>query len=174
MALRGLDPRGSEHGAEVRVLTRPLGDPAPAGLVRDVHHRAVDLLDPDRRGLARRDRVVDGGDRRVKAARLCQRDREHRAVAVDRVEREQDRDVQPRLLHRDVLEVIDLRRVGQAEDAAEPGLGLVVRGLPVRVELKLHQLLLQRHLLHQIVDLLLDALVGLVARGLQRDGVARA
>ena len=82
--------------------------------------------------------------------------------------------MQPRLLHRDVLEVVDLRRVGQAEDPAETGLGLVVRGLPVRVELKLHQLLLQRHLLHQVVDLLLDALVGLVARGLQRDGVARA
>ena len=55
-ALRGLDARGREDRAEVRVLAGGLGDAAPARLVGDVDHRAVDLLDADGRRLA-------GGDR---------------------------------------------------------------------------------------------------------------
>ncbi len=82
--------------------------------------------------------------------------------------------MQSRLLDRDVLEVVDLRRVGLAEHAAESCPGLVVVRLPVRVELKLHQLLLQGHLVHEVIDLLLDALVGRAARLLQCDGVGGA
>ena len=48
-----------------------------------------------------------------------ERDREDRAEAVDRVVGEQDRDVQARLLDGVVLVVVDLRRVGEAEDAAD-------------------------------------------------------
>ena len=96
---------------------------------------------PDGRRLASADRVVGGRHRRVEAARGAQRDREDRAVAVDRVVGEQDRDVQPGLLDRDVLEVVDLRRVGQAEDAADAGLGVRVGDLAVGEQLQLLQLL---------------------------------
>ena len=84
---------------------------------------------------------VGGRHRRVEAAGGAERDREDRAVAVDRVVGEQDRDVQPRLLDRDVLEVVDLRRVGQAEDRADAGLRVRVGDLPVREQLELLQLL---------------------------------
>ena len=97
--------------------------------------------------------VVGGRHRRVEAARGAERDREDRAVAVDRVVGEQDRDVQPRLLDRDVLEVVDLGRVGQAEDAADAGLGVRVGDLAVREQLQLLQLLVDGHLSQQVVDL---------------------
>jgi hypothetical protein len=146
----------------------------PPRLVRHVDHRAVDLLDADRRGLARGDRVVGCRDRRVEAARLPERDREHGPVAVDRVEREQDRNVQPRLLDGNVLQVVDPGGVREAEHAADAGAGTVVGDLPVGVELQLVQLLLQCHLLDEVVDLLLDARVGWAAGALQCDGIRGA
>ena len=174
VALRGLDARRREDGAEVRVLAGGLGDAAPARLVGDVDHRAVDLLDADRRRLARGDRVVGGGHRRVEAARGAQRHREDRAVAVDRVVGEEDRDVQPRLLDRDVLEVVDLRRVGEAEDPAHARLRVGVGDLPVGQQLQLLELLADRHLAEQSIDLALDAAIGAVSRRRQRALVARA
>ena len=74
---------------------------------------------PDRGRLARAELVVLRGDVRVERARGAERDREDRAVAVDRVVGEQDRDVQPRLLDRPVLVLVDLHRVDEAEDAAD-------------------------------------------------------
>jgi hypothetical protein len=142
--------------------------------VRDVDHRAVDLLDADRRALARADRRVGADDVRVEAAGRPERDRKDRPVAVDRVEREEDRDLQPRLLDRDVLEVVDLFRVGQAEHAADAVLGVRVGDLPVREQLDLLQLLVERHLPEQPVDAPLDPAVAAVARGRQRRLVAGA
>ena len=173
-ALGGLDARGREDRSEVGVLAGGLGDPAPARLVRDVDHRAVDLLDADGRRLARGDGVVGRGHRGVEAAGRAQRDREDRAVAVDRVVGEEDRDVQPRLLHRDVLEVVDLRRVDEAEDRADARLRVRVGDLPVGEQLHLLQLLVDGHLAHQAVDLALDAAVGGLPRRRQRALVSRS
>ena len=173
-ALCGLDAGGREDRAEVRVLAGGLGDAAPARLVGDVDHRAVDLLDADRGRLARGDRVVGGGHRRVEAARGAQRHGEDRAVAVDGVVGEEDRDVQPRLLDRDVLEVVDLRRVGEAEDPAHAGLRVGVGDLPVGQQLQLLELLADRHLAEQTIDLALDAAVRGVPCRCQRRLVARA
>jgi len=55
--------------------------------------------------------------------------------------------------------VVDLRGVGEAEDAAEAGRGVRVGGLPVRHQLQLLQLLGQRHLVQQALDLALDPLI---------------
>ena len=172
-ALRRLDARGGEDGAEIGVLAGGLGDAAPARLVGDVDHRAVDLLDADGRRLAGADGVVGGGHRRVEAARRAQRDREDRAVAVDRVVGEEDRDVQPRLLDRDVLEVVDLRRIDEAEDRADALLRVRVGDLPVGEQLDLLQLLVGGHLAQQVVDPALDAAVGGLSRRLQRGLVRR-
>jgi hypothetical protein len=126
--------------------------------VGHVDHRAVDLLDAGGRGLHRADAVVVGRHVGVEAAGRPQRDREDRPEPVDRVEREQDRDVQPRVLDGLVLEVVDLVGIGEAEDAADRLLRLGVVDLPVAQERELVELLLQRHLLQQGVDLPLDAL----------------
>src|SRR4029453_13846446 len=50
--LDGLDPRRPEHRVQVGVLPGGLGDPAPAGLVGDVDHGSVGLLEPDHGRLA--------------------------------------------------------------------------------------------------------------------------
>ena len=62
------------------------------------------------------------------------------------------------------LEVVDLLRVGQAEDAAHAGLGVGVGDLAVGEQLDLLQLLLGRHLRDQPVDPLLDRPPGRRAR----------
>ena len=76
--------------------------------------------------------------------------------------------MQPRLLDRDVLEVVDLRRVDEAEDRADALLRVRVGDLPVGQQLDLLQLLVDGHLAQQAVDLALDAAVGGLARRLQR------
>jgi hypothetical protein len=93
---------------------------------------------------------------------------------VDRVVREQDRDVQPRLLDGDVLEVVDLVRFDEAEHAADAVPRVRVRDLAVRQQLDLLQLLVDRHLLQQTVDLGLDAAVRRTPCGSQRLLVAGA
>ena len=173
-ALGGLHACGRVDGVEVGILAAGLGDAAPARLVRDVDHRAVDLLETDRRGLARAELVVLRGDVRVERAGGAERDREDRAVAVDRVVGEQDRDVQRRG-HRPVLVLVDLHRVDQAEDAADRLVGprRVLVDLAVGDQLDLVQLVLQVHLLHELVDTTLDVAARRSARRLQRRLVAR-
>ena len=150
-ALVAVHPRCCHRRAQIRVFTSGLGYTTPARVVRHVHHRAVHLLDSGRRGLAGTEGSVGFSDRWIEAAGLCQRDREHRAETVDGVEGEQDRDVQPRLLDRDVLEVVDLRWIREAEDAADPVARLIVGRLEVGEQLHLLQLLVERHLAEQRV-----------------------
>ena len=106
-SLDRLDARGREHRVQVRILAGGLCDPAPARLVRDVDHRGVGLLEPDGGRLARAVLVVVERDLRIEARTGGQRDREDRPEPVDRVEGEEDRDLQPRLLDGDALEVSD-------------------------------------------------------------------
>ena len=82
--------------------------------------------------------------------------------------------MQPRLLDRDVLEVVDLRWVGQAEDPPDAGLGIRVGDLPVGEQLELLELLIDSHLREQAVHAPLDALTGGLPRGLQCRLVAGA
>ena len=145
-ALGTLDAGGRHHRAEVRVLARTLDDAAPPGLVGDVHHWAVDLLEALDGGLLRADHGVGLRDVRVEGTRGTERHGEDRAIAVDGVVGEEDRDVQSRLLDRDVLEVVDLLGVDEAEDRAHARLGVGVGDLAVGEKLHLLQLLLRRHL----------------------------
>ncbi|MDQ1134191.1 hypothetical protein QE386_002786 [Pseudoxanthomonas winnipegensis] len=55
----------------------------------------------------------------LEAGRLAQRDREHRAHAVDHVRAEQQRDAQARLLQRDALGLAPLRRADAVEQRAD-------------------------------------------------------
>ena len=75
--------------------------------------------------------------------------------------------MQPGLLDGDVLQMVDLRRVGQAEHATDAGLGVGVGHLAVGQQLDLLQLLLQRHPAQQVIHPLFDLLTGGDARRLQ-------
>ncbi len=89
--------------SQVGILAGSLGDPPPARVAGNVHHRRKGPAHPGGRCLRRRDprgTLHRGG---VPATRLAQRDREDRAIAVDHVEAEQDRDLRGRLLDGDAL-----------------------------------------------------------------------
>ena len=101
-----------------------------------------------------------------KLERRGQRRREHGPEAVDRVEREQDRDLQPRVLDRVVLVLVDQHRVGLAEHAADRLARLlrVLLHLPVGEQRQLVELLVERHPAQQVVDPPLDRRDHLLAR----------
>ena len=82
--------------------------------------------------------------------------------------------MQPRLLDRDVLEVVDLHWVGQAEDPADTGFRVRVGDLTVGEQLKLRQLLIDGHPREQVIYAPLDALTGGLPRRRQRALIAGA
>jgi len=98
----------------------------------------------------------------------AQRDREDRAEAVDGVECEEHRDLQPRILDCDPLELSDPRWIRDAEDGAEPVADLPFGDQEVRKQLNLLQLLLERHPRDQAVHAGLDRLVCRPPCGLKR------
>ena len=138
VALRGADAGRGHDRAEVRVLAGALGDPAPARLVRDVDHRAVDLLDAGRGRLARADRCRPWPRRPDRSSRPP-------PSGIGKIVRNPwivskanrigmcSRDCSTA----DVLERVDLRRVGEAEHAADPLLRVGVGHLAVGQQLDL-------------------------------------
>ena len=167
-SLDRLDARRPEHRVQVGVLPGGLGDPAPARLVRHVDHRRIGLLEPDNGRLARAVLVVVEGHLRVEARAGGKRDREDGAEAMDGVEGEQHRDLQPRLLNGNALQLPDPRRIGHAQDRAQPVAHLLLGDKEVRQELDLLQLLLERHLREQVAHPRLDSLVGRLPGGPER------
>jgi hypothetical protein len=87
---------------------------------------------------------------------------------VDRVEREQQRDLEARLRDRDLLHPADLGGIGDAQDRAQSLADLVVGRLEVRQQRELLELLLQRHLGEQVVHPPLDAAIRRLPGGRQR------
>ena len=168
-----LDPRSRQHRVQVRILAGGLSDPAPARLVRDVDHRRIGLLEPDHGRLARAVLVVVERHLRIEARTGAERDREDGTETVDGVEGEQDRDLQPRLLHGDALQLPDPHRIGHAQDRAEPLAHFRLGDQEVRQQLDLLQLLLKRHPRQQVAHPRLDGLVGRLPSGLERLLVAR-
>ena len=173
LPLEPVHARGGRLGAEVRVLAGALHDPAPPRVPGDVHHRREGPVDAGRGRLRRGDagRLLDR--RHVPARRLAERDREHRPVAVDHVEPEDHRDLEPAVLDRQLLHLPRGLGPGDVEDRADqPLTDLVVHDLlragagrrPGHVEgaavlVELADLLLERHLREQRVDLLLGGRV---------------
>ena len=172
-ALNRLDASGREHRVQVGVLSGGLGDPAPARFVRDVHHRGIGLLEPHDGRLARAVRVVVGGHLRIEARACGQRDRKDRPEAVDRVEGEEQRDLQARLLDGHLLQFSNPLWIGDAQDRPESIAHLGVGDQEVRQELDLLELLLERHLREQVAHSRLDFLVRRLPCGLKRLLVTR-
>ena len=111
---------GARHGAaDDRVLARPLDDAAPAGIAGDVEHRCEGQRQT---GVGR----LLGGDAggllpeiRAEARRLADRRRGGGEVAVDDVEAEEQRDLQPALLHRHLLQRVDAVDADEVQHRAE-------------------------------------------------------
>ena len=115
--LEAAHARRRHERAEIRVFARAFGDAPPARVAGDVHHRRVGPVDSrgrrfGARGPGRRLRYVG-----VERTRFGEGNREDRPEAVDHVEPEQERDLEPRLGHRDALH---RRRVLGADDVEHP------------------------------------------------------
>jgi len=157
--LKAAHPRGSHQRAEIGILTRAFGDPAPARIARDVYHRRVRPVDAKRRGLlSRRTRRRLGGVG-IERPRFRERNREDGAIAVDHVEAEQQRDLETRLRHGDALHG---RRVLGAHDVEQPAefpraheLHLLRRGAPAgRQEIELAEFFFEGHAGEEGIEIL--------------------
>ena len=169
VALEAADHRRGQHGREVRVLAEALGDPAPARVARDVHHRRERPVEAGRGRLLGGDGRAVRHQLRVPRRGLGERDREDRAVAVDHVAAHQQRDAEPALLDRDALDLQARGRHDLVQHRAEPALAqallervgyLAARGVDLH---ELADLLGERHAGQQLVHATLD--VALRGRG---------
>ena len=121
VALEAAHERGREAAREHRGLAERLGDPAPAGLLGEVDHRREGPGDAVDRGLAGRDGADLLDERRVERRGEPERDRAHRAVAVDDVAAEEHGDAEPA-----PLDGVPLGGVDVADE--HPRVALVARG----------------------------------------------
>ena len=92
---------------------------APARVAGDVDHRREGPVQARGAGLARGDAGGALGVGRVPARRHRERDREDRAVAVDHVHREQQRDAEPAVFDRDPLQLAQRLGAGDVEVRAD-------------------------------------------------------
>ena len=89
---------------EPGIFARPFDDAAPARIARHVEHRREGHGEAVGRRLDGRLARRALPDRRVERRGLGERHREHRAVAVDDVEADHQRNAEPRLLDGDALQ----------------------------------------------------------------------
>ena len=122
-ALKAANLRGRHRGAEVGVFACALDDASPAGITCDVEHGREGPVDADGAGLPRGDGLRLFFNRRVPRCGHGDGNRKDGAEAVDDVEAEDERDVQARLLDRDVLELVDHSGIGNEEQRAELAFG---------------------------------------------------
>ena len=119
-ALEAADLGLGEAGADVRVLARAFGDPAPARVAGDVEHRREGEVEAGGRGLLGGEAGGLLPERRVEGAGLGQRDREDGAEAVDDVEPEEERDAEAGLLDGQALRLAHRLAAPEVEQAADP------------------------------------------------------
>ena len=126
VALESANLRARHGRAEVGVFAGAFNDASPAGVAGDVDHGRESPADAGSAGVLRGEVLGLFFDARVPGRRHGERHGKHGAVAVDDVERKQDRDVQAGLLDCDVLEAVDLLHIGQPEDRADAALSYEV------------------------------------------------
>ncbi len=109
-----------EFRANPRVFARPLGDPPPARVARDIEHRREGHIDAVGGCLDRRLAGAAFPQRGVERSRLGERDREDGFVPMQGIEADQKRDAEPCLFHRDFLNGMHLPRSPDVKEAADP------------------------------------------------------
>ncbi|OQB94374.1 MAG: hypothetical protein BWX86_01485 [Verrucomicrobia bacterium ADurb.Bin122] len=111
--------RGDE-AAEIGILAIALGDAAPARVTRDVDHRRKRPIDADDGGFEGGHRAETLDERGVPRAGEAERDRVRGAETVDRIEAEDERDAEARLLDGEALQAVAQIGIGRhAEEGAE-------------------------------------------------------
>src|SRR5205814_3486120 len=108
-----------ERGAEVRILARALDDASPARIACDVHHGGEGPVHTGRRRFGGSYPCIALCDVGIPARGLAERDGELRAVAVNDVEPEDERDVESALLDRDALDAMRGLGADDVEDRAD-------------------------------------------------------
>ncbi|MNV21021.1 hypothetical protein D3C71_1119450 [compost metagenome] len=186
-ALEAAHARRRELARQVRVFAHAFEAAAPARVARDVDHGREGPAKAVGRGLDRRRARRALGQRGLPARGLGQRHREDGAKAVDHVGAEDQRNAQPRLAHRHLLQPPLAFEAGVVEQAREAPVAHVLRlllpvapaGLRVvrdvdvgrAVEAELAGLFLQRHARDQRFDAGFGGVGGLeVFRNGRRDG----
>jgi hypothetical protein len=152
-------PRRGHHGSEIRVLTGALGDASPAGVARDVDHGREGPIDavgarfPSRHPGGRLDEPG------IERSRLGEGDWEDRAIPVNHVQAEQQRNPQPRLLYGCPLcltDRVDPKHVEEPTHSAPPDL-FQDRGSRAGIggrQIQLPELFLESHVAQQRVQIL--------------------
>ena len=100
IALEALDPRRGEQPPEQHVLAAAFDAAAPALVAGDVDHRREGPVDSRAGRFERRRRRGPPREVGLEACDFGERDREDRAMAVDDVGGEDQRDLEPGLLDR--------------------------------------------------------------------------
>ena len=170
LALEAAHAGGGELAGQVHVLAGGFGHAAPALVARDIHHRRERPVDAGRSRFLRGRPRGAFGQVGFETGGFAQRDREHRAHAVDHVGPQQQRDAQAALLHRDALRLAALGRAHTVEQRTDTAaadllahlLGIAGEGLRVDLEgerpqrigkgAELTDLFLQRHGGDQALD----------------------
>ncbi|GJD86499.1 hypothetical protein HPGCJGGD_4406 [Methylobacterium haplocladii] len=167
-----LDLGRGELAGEPGILAEPLDDAAPAQVARHVGHRRERPVDARGQGLAGSRSGCTPHEIGIEARRHADRQREHRAVAVNDVQRDQQRDAEPRGPGV-AVDVGGEVLVGEVDDGANLAATDTLRvesGLE-RDEVELSRLLLERHLGEQRLDAVVDGLgSGGHAASRQQDG----
>ncbi len=159
---------GTRHDrAQIGVFARAFDDAAPAGIAGDVHHRREGPSDAGRPRFSGRDAGGPFDGHGIPTARFRKRHGEDRPIAVQDIEAEKKRDLQSRLLDGDPLQFVHAARSPHVEERAhEPTPHEVemigaIRAIHIAIEhLKLPELLFERHLPEQGVNLALDLIGG--------------
>ena len=126
---------GGRHGrTQEGIFAGALDDAAPAGVTGDVEHRAEGPVQACGAGFLGRHGLRPFGNRRIPRRGHGQRHGEDRAVAVDHIEGEEQRDLRRALFDGDLLERVELLRVVEPQDRAGPALADDVLGLRPREE----------------------------------------
>src|SRR5581483_2684430 len=143
---------------KIWILSGAFDDAPPARVARYVYHGSEGPLQSRRSGLACCDALDLLDQRKVEAARGCERDGEDRPVAVDHVVSEQQRYLETCLLDRDALRGVDILRAHDVEERPNFSPAHQLERLwRVRCVLgKLADFLFQSHLSQQRIDSALD------------------
>ncbi|MNM73141.1 hypothetical protein D3C81_848590 [compost metagenome] len=109
-----------EGSAQHHVLARPFGATAPTLVAGDIHRRCVGPMDAGSGRFDGRGTRGAAGQFRLEAGRFAQRDREHRAHAVDDIGRQDHRNAEAALFHRHLLDAPPSLRADAVEQRTHP------------------------------------------------------
>jgi hypothetical protein len=163
IALESFYHRDGKVTREIRVFSRTLGDPAPAGIPGDVDHRRERPVDAGLRSLQGRDAGTLADDVGVPGRGLADGYRHYGLETVNHVAADEQRNTEAAFLDRDALQLVHRIDVDLVDDRADLSAAQRVaqrfhRRVDPRMDLvHLSDLFRQRHPAEQLGDAVVDA-----------------